>query len=94
MDINFNKNEDFNQLEISELKKKLLKVYKGGGEKNIEKHKAKGKLTARERIAYLFDAKSESIEIGAFAGEGMYEEHGGCPSAGVVVKIGYIKGKQ
>ena len=94
MDINFNKNEDFNQLEISELKKKLLKVYKGGGEKNIEKHKAKGKLTARERIAYLFDAKSESIEIGAFAGEGMFEDHGGCPSAGVVVKIGYIKGKQ
>ena len=94
MDINFNKNEDFNQLEISELKKKLLKVYKGGGEKNIEKHKAKGKLTARERIDYLLDAKSESIEIGAFAGDDMYKEHGGCPSGGVVVKIGYIKGKQ
>jgi acetyl-CoA carboxylase carboxyltransferase component len=94
MDISFNKNEDFNKLQLSELKNKLLKVYKGGGDKNIEKHKAKGKLTARERIDYLFDSKSESIEIGAFAGDEMYKEHGGCPSAGVVVKIGYIKGKQ
>ncbi|MGB2472284.1 MAG: acyl-CoA carboxylase subunit beta, partial [Flavobacteriaceae bacterium] len=34
------------------------------------------------------------IEIGAFAGEDMYEKHGGCPSAGVVVKIGYISGRQ
>ena len=51
-------------------------------------------MTARERIDYLFDEKTESIEIGAFTGEGMYEEHGGCPSGGVVIKIGYIKGKQ
>jgi acetyl-CoA carboxylase carboxyltransferase component len=40
------------------------------------------------------DAKSKSIEIGAFAGDGMYDDYGGCPSGGVVVKIGYIKGKQ
>jgi acetyl-CoA carboxylase carboxyltransferase component len=94
MDINFNINEDFNKLQLSELKKKLLKVYKGGGDARIEKHKAKGKLTARERIAYLFDKDSENIEIGALVGDGMYKEHGGCPSGGVVVKIGYIKGKQ
>jgi len=94
MDINFNKNEDFNKLQISELQKKLLKVYKGGGDANIEKHKAKGKLTARERIDYLFDKNSDSIEIGALVGDKMYEEHGGCPSGGVVVKIGYISGKQ
>ena len=94
MDINFNKNEDFNKLQLSELKKKLLKVYKGGGDARIEKHKAKGKLTARERIEYLFDKNAESIEIGALVGDGMYKEHGGCPSGGVVVKIGYIKGKQ
>ena len=55
---------------------------------------AKGKMTARERINYLLDPKSKSIEIGAFAGDDMYEEYGGCPSGGVVVKIGYIKGKQ
>ena len=94
MDINFNKNEDFNQLKLSELKKKLLKVYKGGGQSSIEKHKAKGKLTARERVDYLFDKNSNSIEIGAFAGDEMYKEHGGCPSGGVIVNIGYIKGKQ
>lgn len=94
MDINFNKNEDFNKLQIAALHKKLLKVYKGGGEKRTKKHKDNGKLTARERIEYLFDAKSDSIEIGALVGEEMYEEHGGCPSGGVIVKIGYIKGKQ
>ena len=94
MDINFNKNEDYNKLQVSDLKRKLLKVYKGGGEKRIEKHHAKGKLTARERIDYLLDKKSDSIEIGAFAGDEMYLEHGGCPSGGVVVKIGYISGKQ
>lgn len=94
MDINFNKNEDFNKLQLAALKKKLLKVYKGGGNVKIENHQAKGKLTARERISYLFDKNSNTIEIGAFAGDGMYIEHGGCPSAGVVVKIGYIEGKQ
>ena len=94
MDLNFNKNEDHNKLLVSELKKKLAKVKLGGGEKRIAKHHEKGKLTARERIDYLLDSKSKSIEIGAFAGEDMYEEHGGCPSGGVVVKIGYIKGKQ
>ncbi len=94
MDINFNKNEDHHKLQIAELKKKLLKVYKGGGDKRIEKQHAKGKLTARERIDYLLDTHTDTIEIGAFAGEGMYAEHGGCPSGGVVVKIGYIKGKQ
>ncbi len=94
MDINFNKNEDYNKLLATNLKKNLLKVYKGGGDKRIEKHKEKGKLTARERLAYLFDEKSEILEIAALAGDGMYEEHGGCPSGGVVVQIGYIKGKQ
>jgi acetyl-CoA carboxylase carboxyltransferase component len=94
MDINFNKNEDYNKLQVSDLKRRLLKVYKGGGEKRIEKHHAKGKLTARELIDYLLDTKSGAIEIGAFAGDEMYAEHGGCPSAGVVVKIGYISGKQ
>jgi len=94
MDINFNKNEDFNKLSLSDLKQKLAKVKLGGGEKRIEKLHTEGKMTARERIDYLLDAKSKSIEIGAFAGDGMYAEHGGCPSGGVVIKIGYIKGKQ
>jgi len=94
MDINFNKNEDHNKLLVSELTKRLVKVKLGGGTKRIEKHHAKGKMTARERVDYLLDSKKSSVEIGAFAGEGMYEEHGGCPSGGVVVKIGYVKNKQ
>ncbi len=94
MDLNFNKNEDHNKLQLSELRKKFAKVAEGGGQKRIEKHHAKGKMTARERIDYLLDKNSESIEIGAFAGLGMYEEHGGCPSGGVVVKIGYVEGQQ
>ncbi len=94
MDINFNKNEDHNKLLISELKKRLVKVKLGGGQERISKHHEKGKMTARERIDYLLDPKTKSIEIGAFAGEKMYQEHGGCPSGGVVVKIGYIQKKQ
>lgn len=94
MDINFNKNEDHNKLLVSELKQKQAKVKLGGGEKRIAKLHAEGKMTARERIDYLLDEKAPVIEIGLFAGDGMYAEHGGCPSGGVVVKMGYIKGKQ
>lgn len=94
MDINFNKNEDHNKLLLTDLKSHFAKVKLGGGTKRIEKLHAEGKMTARERIDYLLDAKAKSIEIGAFVGDGMYAEHGGCPSGGVVVKIGYIKGKQ
>jgi 3-methylcrotonyl-CoA carboxylase beta subunit len=94
MDLNFNKNEDYNKLLTTDLNKRLAQVKLGGGKPKIEKEHAKGKMTARERIDYLLDSKSKSIEVGAFAGDGMYTEHGGCPSGGVVVKIGYIKGKQ
>lgn len=94
MDINFNKNEDHNKLLLTDLKSQFAKVKMGGGLKRIEKLHAEGKMTARERIDYLLDAKAKSIEIGAFVGDGMYAEHGGCPSGGVVVKMGYIKGKQ
>ena len=94
MDLNFNKNEDHNKLLVSDLRSRFAKVKLGGGQKRIDKLHAEGKMTARERIDYLLDDKANSIEIGAFVGEGMYEEHGGCPSGGVVVKMGYIQGKQ
>ena len=94
MDINFNKNEDHNRLLASELRQKLSKVALGGGEKRIAKLHTKGKMTARERIEYLLDDNSEKLEIGAFVGEDMYKEYGGCPSGGVVVVIGYIHKKQ
>ena len=94
MDVNFNRNTDFNKLLISEMRKHLKKVKLGGGQSRIDKHNEKGKMTARERIDYLLDNDKKSIEIGAFAGNNMYKDHGGCPSAGVIVKIGYVSSKQ
>ena len=94
MDLKYNRNEDYNKLKWAEVQQKLEKIYLGGGKKRIEKEHAKGKMTARERIAYLLDDDKEQIEIGAFAGYDMYAEHGGCPAGGVVVKIGYINGRQ
>ncbi|WP_299704379.1 acyl-CoA carboxylase subunit beta [uncultured Pontibacter sp.] len=94
MDIEFNKNEDSLKQLSFQLKSKLKKVHLGGGEKRIAKEHAKGKMTARERIDYLLDEGTEFLEVGAFAGEGMYQEVGGCPSGGVVTGIGYIKGRQ
>jgi 3-methylcrotonyl-CoA carboxylase beta subunit len=94
MDINFNKNEDYNKLLVAELKRRFAQVKLGGGEKRIAKLHGEGKMSARERIDYLLDAKAKNIEIGGFVGDGMYAEHGGCPSGGVVVKMGYIQGKQ
>src|SRR5699024_7573510 len=93
MDIKFNKNEDYNKLKVSELRQKLGKVQAGGGEKRIEKHHKKGKLTARERIDRLLDEPADAIEICAFVAEGMYEDDQGCPSARVVVKCRNVSGK-
>ncbi|KQS32231.1 acyl-CoA carboxylase subunit beta [Pedobacter sp. Leaf194] len=94
MNIEFNKNEDVNKQLVYELKTKLKKIYAGGGEKNAAKQKEKGKLLARERIAYLIDDGSDFLEVGAFTADGMYAEQGGCPSAGVVCGIGYVSGRQ
>jgi len=94
MDIEFNKNEDINKQLVYELKTKLKKIFAGGGEKSAAKQKEKGKMLARERIAYLIDQETEFLEIGAFAADGMYAEQGGCPSAGVICGIGYVSGRQ
>lgn len=94
INLEFNQNEDLNKLSLSELKSRLKKVFAGGGPKAAEKQKAKGKMLARERVTYLLDNDSRWLEIGALAAEGMYEEQGGCPSAGVVAGIGYIAGRQ
>jgi len=90
MDIEFNKNEDNIRLMIADVKQRMDKIALGGGVKKIEKLHSQGKLTARERINKLIDKGSEIIEIGGFAGDGMYPEYGGCPSGGVVVVMGYI----
>ena len=94
MDLEFNKNEDVNKQLAYEVGTKLKKVHLGGGEKAAAKQKEKGKMLARERVAYLIDKDKPWLEIGAFAGNGMYAEHGGCPSGGVVCGIGYVSGRQ
>jgi 3-methylcrotonyl-CoA carboxylase beta subunit len=94
MDIEFNKNEDVNKQLISQVNDRLKKIYAGGGEKSAAKQKAKGKMLARGRVAYLIDKDKSFLEIGAFAAEGMYAEQGGCPSAGVICGIGYVSGRQ
>ena len=94
MNIDFNKNEDAMKLKVAELKKKLAKVSLGGGKEKIEKQHKKGKLTARERIDYLIDKKSNFLELGALVADEMYKDYGGCPAAGVIMGIGYVSGKQ
>lgn len=94
IDLKRSKNEDAQKLLIGQLNHRLEKIYQGGGPKKIAKQHDKGKLTARERIEHLLDDGKPVFEVGAFAGDGMYEEYGGCPSGGVVVVIGYVSGRQ
>ncbi len=94
MDLEFNKNEDINKQLVYDLSTRLKKIFIGGGEKAAAKQKEKGKMLARERISYLLDKDKPWLEIGAFAGDGLYAEHGGCPSGGVICGIGYVSGRQ
>ncbi len=93
MNIEFNKNEDAMKMALRNVEKLFDKIEEGGGKKAIQKQKERNKLTARERIEYLCDTDTPFIEMGAFAGYGMYEEYGGCPAGGTVAGIGYVSGK-
>ncbi len=94
MNLEFNKNEDVFKQSLSEMRRRLEKIYEGGGKKAIEKQREKNKLTPRERIDYLIDKDKLFIEIGAFAGYEMYAEQGGCPAGGTVAGVGYVSGRQ
>lgn len=94
IDLEKEKNTDALRLAVGKTNRLLDKIHEGGGTKRIEKLHAEGKMTARERIAYLLDEGKPQIEIGAFAGFEMYTEHGGCPAGGVVVTIGYVRGRE
>jgi acetyl-CoA carboxylase carboxyltransferase component len=87
------KNKDHYQLLLSAMRRHLDVIEVGGGARRIEKLHAEGKMSARERIAYLLDPGKPVIEIGAFAGFGMYQDEGGCPAGGVVVVIGYVRSR-
>jgi len=92
-ELDLNKNEDAHLLELGTMHSRLKDVHLGGGKKRIEKHQSKGKMTARERVDYLVDTPSQVLEIGTFAGYEMYEEHGGCPSGGVVTVMAKVSGR-
>src|SRR6201985_2400687 len=94
MDLEFNKNEDINKQLVYEVSTRLKKIHEGGGEKAAAKQKEKGKMLARERVAYLIDKDKPWLEIGALVGDGLYAEHGGGPSGGVICGIGYVSGRQ
>jgi acetyl-CoA carboxylase carboxyltransferase component len=94
MNLEFNRNEDLMKQLLGEMRQRLEKIFEGGGKKAIAKQKERNKLTPRERIDYLVDKNKPFIEIGAFAGFGMYEDEGGCPAGGTVAGVGYISGRQ
>jgi acetyl-CoA carboxylase carboxyltransferase component len=77
---------------VAELRKRTALVGRGGGERALERHRARGKLTARERIDRLVDPDSAFLELSALAAWDMYE--GQSPSAGIVTGIGVVEGRE
>lgn len=75
---------------VDDFKTAVGKVKLGGGEASIEKHRSRGKLTARERIEKLIDPQSAFLEFSTLAAWGMYKD--AAPGAGVVTGIGSIQG--
>jgi acetyl-CoA carboxylase carboxyltransferase component len=93
-DLAYESNADANRQTQRMIEGVSAAVRRGGGAKAIERHKSKGKMTARERIDVLVDAGSTFLEVGLLTAHGMYEEEGGCPAAGVVSGIGIIHGRE
>ncbi|MEZ4695154.1 MAG: acyl-CoA carboxylase subunit beta [Rhodothermales bacterium] len=83
---------DYDHL-LVELHQRQAEIRQGGGQARVEREHSRGKLTARERVARLVDSRSSFLEFGVFAGDGMYDEEGGCPGGGVVTGIGRIEGR-
>ena len=93
MELEKEKNKDSMKMAWANIESKFRKIKLGGGKSRLEKIKSQGKLTARERVKTLVDDASQIYEIGILAGEEMYKEYGGCPSAGVIVVIGKVSGR-
>ena len=86
-------NEIHHRNAVKELQSILGEVYLGGGKKRLEKKRSEEKLTARERISYLLDKNTPYQEIGALTAHNQYQDHGGCPSAGVITILGYVNNR-
>jgi acetyl-CoA carboxylase carboxyltransferase component len=77
---------------VAELRERTAQVARGGGEKALEKHRSRGKLTARERIDRLLDPDTAFLELSALAAWDVYENQ--APAAGIVTGIGTIEGRE
>jgi acetyl-CoA carboxylase carboxyltransferase component len=77
---------------MSQIRNEGEKICEGGGAKAIENQHAKGRLTARERIALLVDPET-FFELGLYSAHGMYEEWGGAPAAGVITGMGRVESR-
>jgi acetyl-CoA carboxylase carboxyltransferase component len=77
---------------VAELRERSAQVAQGGGEKATERHRSRGKLTARERIDHLVDPGAAFLELNALAAWDMYE--GQAPAAGIVTGIGVVSGRE
>jgi acetyl-CoA carboxylase carboxyltransferase component len=77
---------------VAEVRERTEQVARGGGEKAVERHRSRGKLTARERIDRLVDPDTAFLELNALAAWGLYD--GDAPSAGIVTGIGVVTGRQ
>ncbi len=89
----FNIREDYQKNLLNKIQSVKEKTILGGGKKAIENLHLKKKLHCRERISLLIDKGSYFMELGLFAGYGMYEEYGGAPSSGTIFGIGKIHGR-
>jgi 3-methylcrotonyl-CoA carboxylase beta subunit len=79
--------------EVARLREEEERLRLGGGAVAQERQRAQGKMTARERVAALCDPGADFQELGIWAAEGMYQEFGGAPAAGVVIGVGRISGR-
>jgi acetyl-CoA carboxylase carboxyltransferase component len=77
---------------VAELRERTAQVARGGGEAARERHRSRGKLTARERINRLLDPGSAFLELNALAAWGLYD--GDAPGAGIVTGIGVVEGRE
>ncbi len=77
---------------LDELRARLARVERGGGEEAIGRHRARGKLLVRERINRLLDPGAPFLELSPLAAEDMYD--GEAPAAGIVTGIGTVQGRE
>ncbi len=77
---------------VAELRARTAQIAQGGGEKATERHRSRGKLTARERVDRLVDPGGAFLELNALAAWELYD--GAAPAAGIVTGIGVVEGRE